>query len=324
MALKVKKGDTVQMLTGKDRGKQGRVLEARPRDGKVIVENLNIQKRHQKPRPIRDASRMGGAQMIARRDHRPGFGRERVERDGRLPDVQAPDSDRLPLQGREGRRAGQGARLQARRLRPGDRSLMAATEETYVPRLKQRYNDGAHVEAQGRAAARLDHAGADGLEDHPEHGRRRGQDRREADRLGARRADDHRRAARAGAPRPQVDRAVQDPRGNADRRQGDAARRPHVGVPRPARLDRAAAHPRLPRAQPRLVRRSRQLLDRASASRSSFRRSTTTASTRFAASTSRSRPLPSTTRRRARFSPSSACRSRPMGRGARSTWRRSH
>jgi len=64
MALKVKKGDTVQMLTGKDRGKQGRVLEARPRDGKVIVENLNIQKRHQKPRPIRDASRMGGAQMI--------------------------------------------------------------------------------------------------------------------------------------------------------------------------------------------------------------------------------------------------------------------
>src|SRR5437899_11481506 len=61
--LKIKKGDTVQMITGKDRGKQGRVLEARPRDGKVIVENLNIAKRHQKPRPIRDASRMGGAQI---------------------------------------------------------------------------------------------------------------------------------------------------------------------------------------------------------------------------------------------------------------------
>ena len=64
MALKVKKGDTVQMLTGKDRGKQGRVLEARPRDRKVLVENLNIQKRHRKPRPIRDASRMGGTQML--------------------------------------------------------------------------------------------------------------------------------------------------------------------------------------------------------------------------------------------------------------------
>ena len=62
-ALKLKKGDTVQMLTGKDRGKQGRILDARPRDGKVIVENLNVMTRHQKPKPIRDASRMGGTQI---------------------------------------------------------------------------------------------------------------------------------------------------------------------------------------------------------------------------------------------------------------------
>ena len=61
--MKIKKGDTVQMLAGKDRGKQGRVIDARPREGKVIVENLNTVKRHQKPRPIRDSSRMGGTQM---------------------------------------------------------------------------------------------------------------------------------------------------------------------------------------------------------------------------------------------------------------------
>jgi large subunit ribosomal protein L24 len=61
--LKIKKGDTVHMLSGKDRGKQGRVVEARPRDGKVIVENLNMMKKHQKPRPIRDANRMGGTQI---------------------------------------------------------------------------------------------------------------------------------------------------------------------------------------------------------------------------------------------------------------------
>jgi len=61
--LKIRKGDTVQMLAGKDRGKQGRVIDARPRDGKVVVENLNVVKRHQKPRPIRDASRMGGTQI---------------------------------------------------------------------------------------------------------------------------------------------------------------------------------------------------------------------------------------------------------------------
>ena len=61
--MKVRKGDLVQMLAGKDRGKQGRILDARPRDGKVIVGNLNVSRRHQKPQPIRDASRMGGAQM---------------------------------------------------------------------------------------------------------------------------------------------------------------------------------------------------------------------------------------------------------------------
>jgi large subunit ribosomal protein L24 len=61
--LKLKKGDTVQMLSGKDRGKQGRLIDVRPRDGKVIVENLNVQKKHQKPRPIRDSNRMGGTQI---------------------------------------------------------------------------------------------------------------------------------------------------------------------------------------------------------------------------------------------------------------------
>ncbi len=63
-AMKVKKGDLVQMLSGKDRGKQGRVIDARPHEGKVIVENLNVVTRHEKPRPIR-ANRTGisGATM---------------------------------------------------------------------------------------------------------------------------------------------------------------------------------------------------------------------------------------------------------------------
>ena len=58
--MRVKKGDIVHVITGKDRGKQGRVLEARPGEGRVIVENLNIVKRHTKPRPMKDANRMGG------------------------------------------------------------------------------------------------------------------------------------------------------------------------------------------------------------------------------------------------------------------------
>ena len=62
--MKIKKGDVVQVLAGKDRGKQGRVLEARPREQRVIVEGVNIAKRHTKPRPMRDSSRMGGAGII--------------------------------------------------------------------------------------------------------------------------------------------------------------------------------------------------------------------------------------------------------------------
>ena len=62
--MRVKKGDLVQILSGKDRGKQGRVIEARPSERRVIVENLNVAKRHTRPRPIRDSSRMGGAQIV--------------------------------------------------------------------------------------------------------------------------------------------------------------------------------------------------------------------------------------------------------------------
>ena len=62
--LKVRKGDLVQVLTGKDRGKQGRVLESRPKERRVIVENLNVVKRHTRPKPVRDTSRMGGPQII--------------------------------------------------------------------------------------------------------------------------------------------------------------------------------------------------------------------------------------------------------------------
>jgi large subunit ribosomal protein L24 len=63
VSMKVKKGDLVQILSGKDRGKQGRVIQADPARRKVTVENLNIVKRHTKPKPIKDSSRMGGQQI---------------------------------------------------------------------------------------------------------------------------------------------------------------------------------------------------------------------------------------------------------------------
>ena len=88
--MKVKKGDLVQIVAGKDRGKQGRVIEARPSERRVIVENLNVAKRHTKPKPIRDSSRMGGAQIL------PGGIMDKplpcgLERDGRVPPSAASD-----------------------------------------------------------------------------------------------------------------------------------------------------------------------------------------------------------------------------------------
>ena len=61
--MRIHKGDLVHVLSGKDRGKQGRVLDSRPAERRVIVENLNVVKRHTRPKPMRDSSRMGGTQM---------------------------------------------------------------------------------------------------------------------------------------------------------------------------------------------------------------------------------------------------------------------
>ena len=47
--LKIKKGDRVQVLTGKDKGATGTVIKALPREGKVLVEGVNVVKKHQKP-----------------------------------------------------------------------------------------------------------------------------------------------------------------------------------------------------------------------------------------------------------------------------------
>jgi large subunit ribosomal protein L24 len=55
--MKIKKGDTVLIITGKDRGKQGTVSRAMPQDKKVIVEGLNIVKKHIRPQ---GQTRQGG------------------------------------------------------------------------------------------------------------------------------------------------------------------------------------------------------------------------------------------------------------------------
>ena len=48
--MKIKKGDRVVVLQGKDRGKEGVVMRAMPKEGKVIVDGVNVAKKHQKAR----------------------------------------------------------------------------------------------------------------------------------------------------------------------------------------------------------------------------------------------------------------------------------
>ncbi len=51
----VKKGDTVIVINGKDRGAKGKVMQVSPKEGKVIVEGVNIVKKHVKPRKMGEA-----------------------------------------------------------------------------------------------------------------------------------------------------------------------------------------------------------------------------------------------------------------------------
>ncbi|HVE92771.1 MAG TPA: 50S ribosomal protein L24 [Actinomycetota bacterium] len=58
--MTVKRGDQVRVMTGKDRGKQGRVLKVIPREARILVEGVNLTKRHMKLRPARGRSGQEG------------------------------------------------------------------------------------------------------------------------------------------------------------------------------------------------------------------------------------------------------------------------
>jgi large subunit ribosomal protein L24 len=59
MALKIRKDDMVKVISGKSRGRTGRVLRVDAKNERVYVEGANIIKRHQRPRTLRDTQRGG-------------------------------------------------------------------------------------------------------------------------------------------------------------------------------------------------------------------------------------------------------------------------
>ena len=52
MAAKIRKGDRVQVLAGRDRGRRGEVLVVMPKEDRALVQGVNMVKRHQKPRGL--------------------------------------------------------------------------------------------------------------------------------------------------------------------------------------------------------------------------------------------------------------------------------
>ena len=70
--MHIRSKDTVVVITGKDKGKEGKVLVASPKTGKVVVEGVAIATKHQKPRRHREE----------------GSRHRRQQRDARLPEVQ--------------------------------------------------------------------------------------------------------------------------------------------------------------------------------------------------------------------------------------------
>jgi large subunit ribosomal protein L24 len=56
-ALKVREGDAVLVISGKEKGKTGRVLRTEPAKQRVYVEGLNMIKRHQRPRSVKDTQK---------------------------------------------------------------------------------------------------------------------------------------------------------------------------------------------------------------------------------------------------------------------------
>ena len=67
-AMKIRKDDNVQVIGGKDRGKTGRVIRTEPKKARVYVEGLNIVKRSERPRSVKDAQKGGEVGGIVERE----------------------------------------------------------------------------------------------------------------------------------------------------------------------------------------------------------------------------------------------------------------
>ena len=65
---KIRRDDLVKVIAGKDKGKTGKVLRVEPKKNRVFVEGMNMQKRHQRPRTLRDTQRADAVGGVIERE----------------------------------------------------------------------------------------------------------------------------------------------------------------------------------------------------------------------------------------------------------------
>ena len=267
---KIRKGDKVVVITGRDKGKRGTVLQPRRRGAR---DRRRRQRRQEalKPNPMKGH----------RRHRRQDAVDPRVERgDLQSGDRQGRPRRRQALQRRreeaaQDRRARRPRLPLERRRDQGLRGSHGAPEgvlsDKVVPDLMEQFGYKSTMQVPRITKIVLNMGVGEAVAD-----------KKVLDNAVERHAEDRR--PEAGRHQGEEgDRRLQDPRRLADRLHGHAARRAHVRVPRPPRHHRAAARARLPRRARARVRRPRQLQHGRQGTDHLSRRSSTTRSTRCAA-----------------------------------------
>lgn len=105
VSMPVKKGDTVRVMRGEDKGKEGKILRIYPKTGRVVVDGVNIVKRHRKARTAEEQSGIidfpapihhSNVMLLDPKDGTPTRVHSRVDEDGTKERISVKSGDSIP------------------------------------------------------------------------------------------------------------------------------------------------------------------------------------------------------------------------------------
>ena len=103
--MRITKGDTVRVMRGNEKGKQGKVIRVLPKTGRLVVEGVNIAKRHRKARRPEEQSgiidfpapiHMSNVMLLDPKSGEPTRLRSRIDEDGTKERISAKSGDAIP------------------------------------------------------------------------------------------------------------------------------------------------------------------------------------------------------------------------------------